>query len=584
MCRFTVLVTGLIWCDLSFNKLGNAGLEHLSRALGDDSPLLIIDLRHNGISLDARPKGLVAPTRHIFSRELTHAENARRMREYDVSYAAYEAAAAAALTERLLVQEMTNSLRSNHTLQHVDLRGNTVDPALQLQLDTYLLRNRQLPSLAATRLAQSPPPPVLVAPPPPPPRIDPTKSMSSLRGSSSSASSVASTPKFSAASTPMASRPSTAPPSATRPARVPEGVAKAATAASSSASASAPPKVHAAVPQPRRSPAAFTGRPPFRPSSAKAGRPSSAGSSLATSRASSSSSLASRSQPVQSRTAAAASTTLPSTVAAASAGGVLSGLEELAQQDPEMMHSLLNQIAQQLQTQLKHKQSGPVTVPTGMAPHRPSTAPPTMQSPVRRAVATSSGASKSASSPQAVRASPVSKSVKASSSKHGKSKRKSKRTGKSGGQWLDASEAAQLQMLVDSLSVAFHRLRAVTAHVEAGNYMSPAELTRIMRDTLAATTVMSPTSAQAVTAASASAGAQQDYETYRAAMHATLQASSDAAYPGPPTHDMSADDAFELWRQQHLQQQQRQDDDAESGEEQTAEYDALDTMYVCVCV
>ena len=54
---------GLIWCDLSFNRLGNAGLEHLTRALGDDSPLLILDVRANGISLDARPRDLSVPVR-----------------------------------------------------------------------------------------------------------------------------------------------------------------------------------------------------------------------------------------------------------------------------------------------------------------------------------------------------------------------------------------------------------------------------------------------------------------------------------------------------------------------------------------
>ena len=98
---------------------------------------------------------------------MSHAENARRSAAYERDYAAYETASAAFYHEKLLVRELTEALKANHTLQHIDLRENTADPALQLQVDTFLLRNRRLNKLAAERLTVSVPPPVLVAPPPP---------------------------------------------------------------------------------------------------------------------------------------------------------------------------------------------------------------------------------------------------------------------------------------------------------------------------------------------------------------------------------------------------------------------------------
>jgi hypothetical protein len=45
---------GLLWVDLSFNELGNAGLETVAKAIGDDSPLLILDMRHNCVKLHPR--------------------------------------------------------------------------------------------------------------------------------------------------------------------------------------------------------------------------------------------------------------------------------------------------------------------------------------------------------------------------------------------------------------------------------------------------------------------------------------------------------------------------------------------------
>jgi hypothetical protein len=48
------LAAGLLWVDLSFNELGNAGLETVAKAIGDDSPLLILDMRHNCVTLHPR--------------------------------------------------------------------------------------------------------------------------------------------------------------------------------------------------------------------------------------------------------------------------------------------------------------------------------------------------------------------------------------------------------------------------------------------------------------------------------------------------------------------------------------------------
>ncbi len=57
-CPFALTHThsrpGLLWVDLSFNELGNAGLETVAKAIGDDSPLLILDMRHNCVTLHPR--------------------------------------------------------------------------------------------------------------------------------------------------------------------------------------------------------------------------------------------------------------------------------------------------------------------------------------------------------------------------------------------------------------------------------------------------------------------------------------------------------------------------------------------------
>jgi hypothetical protein len=54
------------------------------------------------------------------------------------------------------------------------------------------------------------------------------------------------------------------------------------------------------------------------------------------------------------------------------------------------------------------------------------------------------------------------------------------------GQWLDAHDAAQLNVLIDSLSTAFHRLHSVMQHWEAGGQVSADELRSAMRDTFGA--------------------------------------------------------------------------------------------------
>lgn len=42
---------GLVWCDASFNSIGNNGLSSILNEMSETSPLLVLDLRNNNISI-----------------------------------------------------------------------------------------------------------------------------------------------------------------------------------------------------------------------------------------------------------------------------------------------------------------------------------------------------------------------------------------------------------------------------------------------------------------------------------------------------------------------------------------------------
>jgi hypothetical protein len=223
---------GLLWVDISFNELGNAGLDTITKAISDDSPLLILDMRHNHISLhpsqDAVPLSALQPPQALEAAD-TKAEGEKvtspkkkrlslnerpafvlgpvapvkvlglnrnqklteAQRQLDFQLAQQEASDRK--QEQAVIRELFSAMRFNTTLQHVDLRENDIDTSVQENLDQLLQRNRRTQphaQAAGIRLAASAPPPVLVALPviPEPVKMSRSASSAALSRNQSSSS------------------------------------------------------------------------------------------------------------------------------------------------------------------------------------------------------------------------------------------------------------------------------------------------------------------------------------------------------------------------------------------------------------
>ena len=107
---------GLVWVDVSFNAIGS-GVKELVNALGDSSPLLILDLRSNNI---------------------------------------------VAKGDDQLSLVLLDALQENASLQHIDLRNNEIDIGFKEKITEVLVRNRLQNTAAIERLTAVSPPPVLM--------------------------------------------------------------------------------------------------------------------------------------------------------------------------------------------------------------------------------------------------------------------------------------------------------------------------------------------------------------------------------------------------------------------------------------
>ena len=110
---------------MSFNRLGNIGLAALIRILGDDSPLLVLDVRQNGIVLS---KTSVTSRSSLHSIKSSDAPNASSTRVSRKTWQPQqnEGMVDDATEASELAVILCAALRNNTTIQHVDFRHNAV--------------------------------------------------------------------------------------------------------------------------------------------------------------------------------------------------------------------------------------------------------------------------------------------------------------------------------------------------------------------------------------------------------------------------------------------------------------------------